>query len=260
MFHIDNNNNNNSNKSDIFQNIKDKIINLDEFVFLTGAGISQESGIPTFRGSGGLWRKYDPMKLASISGFYENPKLVWEFYKDRQELICKCNHNQGHKAIAEFEQIKNSYVLTQNIDGLHKKAGSKNIVELHGNILRMECIKCEFQETLEQQIDQPLPPVCKICKNIQRPSVILFGEPLNPDTWKEAERLSSDCEVMFIVGTSLNVGPVNQLPLYAKRNGAILVEVNPEPTAIFNGIMDYSIQGSATEILPQLLQLEKNRY
>jgi len=118
----------------------------------------------------------------------------------------------------------------------------------------MQCTQCEFQETIEQKIDQPLPPVCKICKNILRPSVILFGEPLNPDRWKEAERLSSDCDVMFIVGTSLNVGPVNQLPLYAKRNGAILIEVNPEFT-IFNKIMNYSIQGSATEILPQLLQL-----
>ena len=242
-------------KSEIFQNIKDKIIDLDTFVFLTGAGISQESGIPTFRGPEGLWRKYDPMILASISGFNENPKLVWEFYKDRQELICNCNPNQGHIAIAEFQKIKNSYVLTQNIDGLHKKAGTKNIVELHGNILRMQCTECNYQEKIEQRIDQPLPPFCKICKSILRPSVILFGEPLNIDTWKKAERLSSDCDVMFIVGTSLNVGPVNQLPIYAKRNGAILVEVNPEPTTIFNEIMDYSIQGSATEILPCLLQL-----
>ena len=244
----------NINKSKIFQNIKDKIIDLDEFVFLTGAGISQESGIPTFRGTEGLWRKYDPMKLASIAGFYENPKLVWEFYKDRQELICHCNPNRGHISISNFEKIKNTSVLTQNIDGLHKKAGSKNIVELHGNILRMECTECEFQETIEKKIGQLLPPVCKICKNILRPSIILFGEPLNPDIWEEAERLSNGCDVMFIVGTSLNVGPVNQLPLYAKKNGAILIEVNPELT-IFNKIMNYSLQGSATEILPQLLQL-----
>ena len=242
-------------KSEIFQNIKDKIIDLDTFVFLTGAGISQESGIPTFRGPEGLWRKYNPMILASISGFNENPKLVWEFYKYRQELICNCNPNLGHRAITEFQKIKNSYVLTQNIDGLHEKAGTKNIVELHGNILRMECTECNYQEKIEQRIDQPLPPFCKICKSILRPSVILFGEPLNTDTWKKAERLSSDCDVMFIVGTSMNVGPVNQLPIYAKRNGAILVEVNPEPTAFFNEIMDYSIQGSATEILPCLLQL-----
>ncbi len=244
----------NINKSKVFQNIKDEIIDLDEFVFLTGAGISQESGIPTFRGPEGLWKKYDPMKLASISGFYENPKLVWEFYKDRQELICNCNPNLGHISIAEFEKRKNSYVLTQNIDGLHKKAGSKNIVELHGNILRTECTECEFQEKIEQQIVEQLPPVCKICKNILKPSIILFGEPLNADTWEEAERISNGCDVMFIVGTSLNVGPVNQLPLYAKKNDAILIEVNPEPT-IFNKIMNYSVQGSATEILPQLLHL-----
>jgi NAD-dependent deacetylase len=247
----------NNNKSNIFQYIKDIIIDLNEFIFLTGAGISQESGIPTFRGPEGLWRKYDPMTLASISGFYENPKLIWEFYKYRQELICNCNPNQAHRAITEFQKIKNSYILTQNIDGLHKKAGSKNIIELHGNILRMECIECEFQETIEKKIDRPLPPVCKICENILRPSVILFGEPLNSNTWKQAERLSRGCDVMFIVGTSLNVGPVNQLPLYAKKNGAILVEVNPEPITIFNEIIDYSIQGTATEILPQILQLQK---
>jgi NAD-dependent deacetylase len=245
----------NIDKSKVFQDIKDKIIDLDEFVFLTGAGISQESGIPTFRGAEGLWRKYDPMKLATLSGFYENPKLVWEFYKDRQDLICNCNPNLGHISIAEFEKLKNSYILTQNIDGFHKKAGSKNIVELHGNILRTECTECEFQETIEQQIAQQLPPVCKICKNILRPSVILFGEPLNPDIWEKAERISNGCDVMFIIGTSLNVGPVNQLPLYAKRNGAILIEVNPEPT-IFNKIMNYSLQGSATEMLPQLLEME----
>jgi NAD-dependent protein deacetylase/lipoamidase len=247
--------NNNNNKSHIFQNIKDKIIDLDQFVFLTGAGISKESGIPTFRGSEGLWRKYDPMKLASISGFYKDPKLVWEFYKDRQELIYNCSPNLGHVSIANFEKIKeSSYVLTQNIDGMHEKAGSKNIIELHGNILKVECTVCKFKDKINQKIEEPLPPICKICKNILRPSVILFGEPLNQEVWAKAEQISNNCDVMFIVGTSLNVGPVNQLPLYAKRNGAILIEVNPEPT-IFTEIMDYSVQGSTTEMLPQLLEI-----
>jgi NAD-dependent deacetylase len=244
----------NNHKSEIFQNIKDKIIDLDEFVFLTGAGISQESGIPTFRGPEGLWRKYDPMILASISGFNENPKLVWEFYKYRQELIYNCSPNLGHVSIANFEKIKkSSYVLTQNIDGLHEKAGSKNIIELHGNILKVECTECKFKDKIKQK-KELFPPICKICKSVLRPSVVLFGEPLNPEIWEKAEQISNNCDVMFIVGTSLNVGPVNQLPLYAKRNGSILVEVNPEPT-LFTEIMDYSIQGSATEMLPQLLKI-----
>jgi NAD-dependent deacetylase len=248
---------NNSNQLNIIQNVKDKIIDLDKFVFLTGAGISKESGIPTFRGSEGLWRKYDPTKLASISGFNEDPKIVWEFYKYRQELICNCNPNLGHISIANFQNIKkeSSYVLTQNIDGLHEKAGSKNIVELHGNIFKAECTKCKSIDKINQKLKELLPPLCKTCKNILKPGVILFGEPLNWEVWEKAEQISNNCDVMFIVGTSLNVGPVNQLPLYAKRNGSILIEVNPEPATIFTELMDYSIQGSATEVLPQLLEI-----
>jgi NAD-dependent deacetylase len=245
-----------NNKLNILQNIKDKIIDLDKFVFLTGAGISKESGIPTFRGSEGLWRKYDPIKLASLSGFYEDPKLVWEFYKYRQELIHNCNPNPGHLSIANFEKIKkeSSYVLTQNIDGLHEKAGSKNIIELHGNILKAECTKCKFKDDIKQKIRESLPPLCNLCQNILKPAVILFGESLNQEVMRKAEQISINCDVMFIVGTSLNVGPVNQLPLYAKRNGAILIEVNPEPS-VFTELMDYSIQGSATKILPRLLEI-----
>ena len=248
--------NNKTNKSNLFQNIKEKIIDLDKFVFLTGAGISKESGIPTFRGPEGLWRKYDPMRLASVSGFYKDPILVWEFYKYRQELLYNCSPNLGHVSIANFEKIKEeSYVLTQNIDGLHEKAGSKNIIELHGNILKVECTKCKFKDKIiKQKIEESLLPICKICKSVLRPSVILFGEPLNQEVWEKAEQISNKCDVMFIVGTSLNVGPVNQLPFYAKRNGAILIEVNPEPT-IFTQIMDYSVQGSATEMLPQSLEI-----
>ena len=246
-----------NNPSNIIQNIKDIIIDLDKFVFLTGAGISKESGIPTFRGPEGLWRKYDPTKLASISGFYEDPKLVWEFYEYRQELIYNCNPNLGHVSIANFEKIKkeSSYVLTQNIDGLHEKAGNKNLLELHGNIFKAECIKCKSTDKINQKIEESFPPLCKVCKNILKPGVILFGEPLNWKVWENAEQISNNCDVMFIVGTSLNVGPVNQLPLYAKRNGSILIEVNPEPTTIFTELIDYSIQGSATEILPQLLEI-----
>ena len=247
---------NNNNKSNIFQNIKGKINNLDKFVFLTRAGISKESGIPTFRGSEGLWRKYDPMRLASVSGFYKDPKLVWEFYKYRQELIYNCSPNLGHVSIADFEKIKeSSYILTQNIDGLHERAGSKNIIELHGSILKVECTNCNFKGKIKQNLKESLPPICEICKNILRPSVIFFGEPLNQEIWEKAEYISYNCDVMFIVGTSLNVGPVNQLPLYAKRNESILIEVNPEPS-IFSELMDYSIQGSATEVLPQLLKIE----
>jgi len=222
-------------------------------VFLTGAGISEESGIPTFRGPEGLWKKYDPMNLASISGFYKDPKLVWEFYQDRQNLILKSEPTLGHFTIAKIEQIKeNTTILTQNIDGLHKKAGSKHIVELHGNILKAKCTRCSFIGDISKDTIKSLPPLCTLCNNILRPDIVLFGEPLNQKTWKNAYDVSTNCDVMFIIGTSLNVGPVNTLPLYAKENRSILVEINPEPT-VFNHIMDFSFRGKAGEILPILL-------
>lgn len=236
----------------IMDSIKSVLENSNNIVFLTGAGISEESGIPTFRGPAGLWKTYDPMKLASISGFYQNPKLVWEFYQDRQNLILNCQPNAGHFTIAKIEQLKNSYVLTQNIDGLHKKAGSKNIVELHGNILKAKCTNCNFVGDINKVIIKSLPPVCSLCDSVLRPDIVFFGEPLNQTTWKNAQDISTNCDIMFIIGTSLNVGPVNTLPFYAKENGAILVEVNPEPT-VFNHIMDFSFRGKAGEILPTLL-------
>lgn len=242
------------------ESLKSILKNSDNFVFLTGAGISEESGIPTFRGPGGLWKKYDPMKLASISGFYEDPRLVWEFYQDRQKLILGCEPNLGHLTIAEIERLKNTTILTQNIDGLHRRAGSKNIVELHGNIMRIKCTGCNFKGEFQQQDIkniQDLPPICKSCRNILRPEIVFFGEPLDQQMWKIAEESSGNCSVMFIVGTSLNVGPVNTLPLNAKRNGATLIEMNPEPT-IFNNLMDFSLRGKATETLPKILSMIKN--
>jgi NAD-dependent deacetylase len=233
------------------------LANSKKITFLTGAGISEESGIPTFRGPEGLWKKYDPIQLASISGFYKDPKLVWEFYQDRQNLILNCIPNLGHLTIAKIEQLKNSTILTQNIDGLHKKAGSKHIVELHGNILKAKCTRCNFVGDVSNDTIKSLPPMCNLCGNLLRPDIVFFGEPLNQKTWKNAQDISSTCDIMFIIGTSLNVGPVNTLPILAKENGAILVEINPEPS-VFNNIMDFSFRGKAGEILPKILSYFNN--
>ena len=240
----------------MFEEIGDILKNTKKIVFVTGAGISQESGIPTFRGKDGYWRKHDPMKLASIEAFYSNPKLVWEWYEDRRTNILKANPNPGHKAISELEKYANVVVLTQNIDGLHQRAGSSNVLELHGSIIRIKCTVCDYHDDITSRFEN-LPPMCK-CGNILRPDVVWFGEGLPQDVWRQAMIEAGSCDVMVVAGTSLVVSPANTLPVYAKQNNATLIEVNPEQTVMSNE-MDLSIRGSSAEILPQLLSFVKSK-
>ena len=199
----------------MFESISDQIKNYKKIVFVTGAGISQESGIPTFRGNDGLWRNYDPMKLATIDAFYENPKLVWEWYNKRRSNIFQAQPNPGHNAIVELEKYAQVVVLTQNIDGLHKKAGSSNVLELHGSIVKIKCSVCDYNEEILTEIPD-FPPFCK-CGNILRPDVVWFGELLPQDVWQNDIKFTSQCDLMVIVETSLVISPVNTLPLYAKQ-------------------------------------------
>ena len=236
----------------MFKLIKDKLKNAKKIVFVTGAGISQESGIPTFRGKDGFWRKYDPMKLATIDAFYDDPKLVWEWYEDRRKNILAASPNPGHKAIAELEKYSQIVVLTQNIDGLHQRAGSTNVLELHGSIIRIKCTVCDFNDEILSSFEL-LPPKCK-CGNILRPDVVWFGEALSQDVWKNAIVHANSCDVMIIAGTSLVVSPANTLPIYAKQNNALLIEVNPEKT-IMSSDMDLSIQTTSAKALPELISI-----
>jgi len=236
----------------MFELIKDKLKNAKKIVFVTGAGISQESGIPTFRGKDGFWRKYDPMKLATIDAFYDDPKLVWEWYEDRRKNILAASPNPGHKAIAELEKYSQIVVLTQNIDGLHQRAGSTNVLELHGSIIRIKCTVCDFNDEVLSGFEL-LPPKCK-CGNILRPDVVWFGEALSQDVWKNAIVHANSCDVMIIAGTSLVVSPANTLPIYAKQNDAVLIEVNPEKT-IMSSDMDLSIQTTSAKALPELISI-----
>ena len=238
----------------MFESISDQIKIYKKIVFVTGAGISQESGIPTFRGKDGLWRNYDPMKLATIDAFYENPKLVWEWYNERRNNIFQAQPNPGHNAIAELEKYAQVMVLTQNIDGLHKKAGSSNILELHGSIVKIKCSVCDYNEEILTEISN-FPPICK-CGNILRPDVVWFGEPLPQDVWQNAIKFASQCNLMVIVGTSLAVSPANTLPLYAKQNNATLIEINPEKTEMSEE-MDENIRNTSVETLPKLVSLFK---
>jgi NAD-dependent deacetylase len=223
-----------------------------KIVFLTGAGISQESGIATFRGKDGLWKQYDPMKFASRQAFMDDPKLVWSWYNDRRREILAANPNQGHVAIANVQNHRHVSVITQNIDGLHQRAGSRDVMELHGNIFGTKCTKCDFKfSTVSEFVDLP---VCDSCGSILRPDVVWFGEGLKQAIWDEAVVHSMNCDMMIIVGTSLTVSPANSLLLYAKKNHAILVELNPEESP-FSDEMDYCIRKTATEGLPILLSI-----
>ena len=238
----------------MFESVADKLQQAKKIVFVTGAGISQESGIPTFRGNDGLWRKYDPMQLATIDAFYQNPKLVWEWYEDRRKNILVAKPNAGHVAISDLAKYKEVWVLTQNIDGLHQRAGSKNVLELHGSIITIKCTVCDFKDKIISNFSQ-VPPVCK-CGNILRPDVIWFGEPLPQDVWNEAMVQASQCDVMVVAVTSLAVSPANLLPVYAKQNGAIMIEVNPEETLMSHS-MDLSIRATSANALPQIISIVK---
>ena len=240
----------------MLEKITDRLKQSEKIIFVTGAGISQESGIPTFRGKDGLWRKYDPMKLATIDAFYEDPKLVWEWYEERRRNILAAKPNPGHIAIAELEKKKPVHVLTQNIDGLHQRAGSKSVYELHGSIITIKCTSCDFKDKISSSFSE-LPPMCK-CGSILRPDVVWFGESLPQDVWQAAISEASSCDVMIVVGTSLAVSPANLLPVYAKQNGAILIEVNPEDTAM-SGTMDISIRSSAAKALPEIVSLFRSK-
>ena len=236
----------------MFESVTDKLQKAKKIVFVTGAGISQESGIPTFRGNDGLWKKYDPMKLATIDAFYQDPKLVWEWYEDRRKNILASKPNPGHRAIADLAKFKDVCILTQNIDGLHQRAGSRNVLELHGSIITIKCTVCNFKDKITNSFSE-VPPLCK-CGNVLRPDVVWFGEPLPQDVWGEAMTQASLCDVMVVVGTSLSVSPANMLPTYAKQNGALIIEVNPEETSM-SGSMDLSIRSTSAKALPELVSV-----
>ena len=219
---------------------------------LTGAGISAESGVPTFRGEDGLWRRFRPEELATPQAFARDPKLVWEWYDWRRQLIDKVEPNPGHYALARLEEKCNDFwLITQNVDGLHLKAGSQRMLELHGNIWRVRCTK-EQTTTLDLRVPLPnLPPACSTCQALLRPDVVWFGESLPEGVLRTAFEVSEQVEVFLVVGTAAAVQPAASLPLLAKRAGAYVVEVNLEPTPLSSQV-DESLLGPAGEILPLL--------
>ena len=227
-------------------------------VVATGAGMSKESGIPTFRDAlDGLWASYDPQELATREGFSRDPARVWGWYNFRRGQMAKLTPHAGHDAIARLEDlVPEVVVVTQNIDGFHARAGSTTILELHGNIHRFKCFDQDHpldRELPPSDVDGPLePPLCPRCASYVRPDVVWFGEMLPPGVFEQAEALSRSCDAMLVVGTSGIVYPAAGLPMVARAAGATVIEVNVEPSELTPGV-DFFLQGTAGEIVPELV-------
>lgn len=224
----------------------------DRITVLTGAGISAESGVPTFRGADGLWQNRRAVDLATPQAFAAEPETVWEFYNWRRDLLSGCRPNPGHLALARLEeQTPDFCLITQNVDGLHGRAGSRNLIEIHGNLWVQRCSGCG-RETTDDRAHVPYPPLCESCQGLLRPGVVWFGEGLDPARLAAAEQAAQRAQVFLVVGTSAVVYPAAGLTPLAKQSGARVIEVNLEPTPNTGGV-DISLQGRAGEILPGLI-------
>ncbi len=232
-------------------------------VFLTGAGVSVESGIPDFRSAGGLWDRFDPMEYASIEAFVTNPRKVWGMLRELDATLEGARPNAGHRALAELEELGLvSGVVTQNIDNLHQEAGSKQVVEFHGNGRRLVCLHCgariDAEAAREQVGASAEPPACPECAEILKPEVVFFGEAIPEDALDQSFQLAGTCGVMVIAGTSATVMPASTLPLLARRSGAKLVEINLEPTEL-SGLVDVSVRGPWSTAMPALTAAVRER-
>ncbi len=232
--------------------VKEHLGQAQKVVVLTGAGISAESGVPTFRGADGIWQHYRATDLATPEAFARDPELVWSFYNWRRDLISRVTENHAHQALVTLEQIVPDFTLvTQNVDGLHHRAGSINVIEVHGNLWRVQCTECA-RIVVDMSVDMGKLPRCRECGGMLRPDVVWFGESLDGRLLNRAEEAARTCDVMLVIGTSGIVYPVAFLPALAKGGGAFVVEINMEETAVSPGL-DMTILGKAGDIVPLLV-------
>lgn len=233
---------------------RDLIAGARRIAVLTGAGISAESGIPTFRGAGGLWRNFRAEDLATPEAFASDPRLVWEWYDWRRGLIAAAQPNAGHFALARLQQrTAPCTLITQNVDGLHERAGSCSVLRLHGSIWTTLCLRClEEREDLRTPLPE-IPPRCGKCGGLLRPGVVWFGEALPERVWDNAQQAVQEADLLLVVGTSAVVYPAASLVPYAARAGATIVEINPDETPV-SGVVDIALRGPAGEILPRLIE------
>ncbi len=223
----------------------------------TGAGISAESGVPTYRGDDGLWKTYDPAKFASIDHFFKEPTYYWNFFKDiRYPIISAARPNPAHERLAELEEKGLlSCLITQNIDGLHQLAGSRNVLELHGNTRRIKCLTCRLDYSMDEvfgMLADQCPPLCPACRGTLKPDVVFFGESLPRDVLDRAVTASRSCDLFLVVGSSLVVQPAASLPTLAKQNGATLIIINKDRTPL-DGIADMVLHTAASAALAGIL-------
>ena len=226
---------------------------------LSGAGISAESGVPTFRDDkNGLWARFDPYELSSTQGWLNNPERVWGWYLWRHYLVAEVEPNDGHRAIAAWQDEAEVTVVTQNVDDLHERAGSSPVHHLHGSLFEFRCASCgvAYTETLPVMPEPAIevePPLCGRCGGLIRPDIVWFGEPLPEEPWRRAVEATQEADVMVVVGTSAIVYPAAGLPDLALARGTVVIEVNPEPTPL-SGSVTVSIRQPASQALPGLLQ------
>ncbi|GAC1639673.1 MAG: NAD-dependent protein deacylase Cob2 [Candidatus Dormibacteraceae bacterium] len=226
---------------------------------LTGAGVSAESGIPTFRGEGGVWAKYDPIKVASIAYFMADPSAYWKVSKDRGRVALAARPNAGHQALGALEA--RGYLVaiaTQNTDGLHQDSGSRRVIELHGSGRTVQCLDCgnrEPRSDVQARLEVEMPPRCGVCGGaFLKPTVVLFGEPMPPAAVQEAFALAREADVMVVVGSSLVVYPAADIPVAAVKSGASLIVINAEPTPL-DELATVVVRGKSGEVLPEIVRL-----
>jgi NAD-dependent deacetylase len=226
---------------------------------LTGAGVSAESGIPTFRGAGGLWTKYDPIKVATIDHFLDDPSAYWTVARERGPAVLAARPNPGHYALAALEEAGHlAAVVTQNTDGLHQDAGSRRVIEVHGSGRTVQCLDCGHRESrrdVQARLDVEMPPRCRMCGGtFLKPTVVMFGETMPADAVTDATELARSADLMLVVGSSLAVYPAAEIPLVAVRLGAPLIIINAERTP-YDELADVVIHGRSGDVLPELVSL-----
>ncbi len=243
----------------VITDLKRRVADAESIVVFTGAGMSAESGVPTYRGQGGLWKNFRAQDLATLEAFDRDPALVWGWYRDRRNKLLEVEPNDGHRAIAEAASRIPVILVTQNVDGLHTFAGSEDPLEFHGNIWREHCTACPatsdkshfWREKIPEPENDPLPE-CPDCAALVRPSVVWFGEQLDPQVIEAAFKAAEGCDLMFVIGTSGEVQPAASLPLIARRSGAFVVEINLEPTVLTDRC-NTSLFEPAARVLPNIL-------
>jgi NAD-dependent deacetylase len=241
--------------SDLIKKSAKDLASAKHVAALTGAGISVESGIPPFRGKGGIWEKYDPMEYAHIDAFLKDPTKVWNvLIKEMKELVDTAMPNNAHLGLARLEEVGIlKTIITQNVDGLHQKAGNTDVIEFHGNFAWQKCMACDRRvETIKVSMSQ-IPPRCE-CGGILRPECIFFGEMIPANHLFRSREVASRCDIMLVVGTSAIVQPAAFMPVISKQSGAKIIEINPEKTPLTDEISDYLIMGEAGTVMKQIIE------